>query len=736
MRRSSFLLCFLLCILSGDYLFAQEQIFPINAYPIQQRQRATNEKLLYDDVYFIFQPLNIPFYDDFVKKRYPDYDTSNYAASDITSYEYANFTVDNLLYTFYSYMNDTSYGYVYNVPAQAVDSFPLPKVTIRIYESKLTPQTVTTTIDAWPGYFRYTFDNAGNKLDSSLVLPDSTLFLEFDTVYHVNVAAGKAHWVDSKAWINGNFAVNPPSYNAITFDGLDSLGMPYNFASTNNFGVADYLTSVPFNLNYEPADGVTFSFFYQAQGRGNQPEPEDSLVLEFKSPDKDWTRVWSREGEAIPSDSSFRRVVISITDTLLLQNNFKFRFKNYASLNGSLDHWNIDYIRLDLGFDTVLADITWMNPGRSMFQNFSQVPFNQYSASILPDVIQNKIKNNTAGTVNVDFSFLVNDYGGTVYNSLSVGNVDFSGPGVNQCNLCNQIINPLLSNAFSLPESTICAKFSVIQTIRNVALETNRLNDTLIYTQVFGDCFAYDDGTAEAAYGILSAYSQMASRFTNLRDDTIRALRLYFNPVVVDARPLTFTIVIWAEGANGKPGSELYRRTTTYNPIYTQEQGGFADFAIDDATVILSGTYFVGIEQTSPDPLNIGLDRNTNFRQHQYYNYTGTWFQTQFDGTWMIRPVYESCPYDPLAITENVISNDAGVKVFPNPSNGVFQFRWYGAETGNYRLTDLSGKILESGKISNNHSIDFSQYAGGLYIVLIHDDAGKNIGNTRLMITP
>lgn len=731
--RNNFARLLLLFFCCAGEIFAQEHIFPINAYPFEQRERAAHEKLIYDDVYFIFQPLGIPFYDDFIKKRYPDYDTSHYAASDISDFEYANFTVDNNLYTFYSYMNDTSYGFVYDVPSQSVDSFPLPQVTIRLYENKLTPLTVTNTLNVWPGYFRYTFDNAGNKTDSTLVLPDSTLYLEFDTIYHVNVAAGKAHWVDSKAWVNGNFPVNPPSYNCITFDGLDSLGLPYNFASTNNFGVADYLTSVPFNLAYEPDDGVCFSFFYQAQGRGNQPEPEDSLVLEFKSPDKDWTRVWSRVGEAIPSDSSFRRVVIPITDTLLLVNNFKFRFKNYASLNGSLDHWNIDYVRLDLGFDTVMADITWMNPGRSLFEDFAQVPFNQYSSATLPDVVQNKIKNNTSGTVNVDFSFLVNDYGGTVYNTLSVGNVDFSGPGVNQCNLCNQILNPLLSNSFSLPESTICAKYSVIQTIRNVALETNRINDTLIYTQIFGDCFAYDDGTAEAAYGILSAYSQMANRFTNLRDDTIKALRIYFNPVVVDARPLNFTIVIWAEGANGKPGSEIYRRTSTYNPVYTQTQGGFADFPIDDATVILSGTYFVGIEQTSNDPLNVGLDRNTNFRQHQYYNTTGTWFQTQFDGTWMIRPVFESCPFDPLSVHEKVINNDARIKVFPNPGSGVYHFRWNGPETAGYQLSDLSGKVLESGRIQNNKSMDFSAYAPGLYIVLISDDQGNKLGVTRLM---
>jgi hypothetical protein len=100
----------------------------------------------------------------------------------------------------------------------------------------------------------------------------------------------------------------------------------------------------------------------------------------------------------------------------------------------------------------------------------------------------------------------------------------------------------------------------------------------------------------------------------------------------------------------------------------------------------------------------------------------------------MIRPVFESCPFDPMGVTDRIISNDAGVKVFPNPSSGQFNFRWSGVEEANYRLTDLSGQLLESGRLANNSSKDFGGYAKGLYLLQIHDDKGNLIGNTRLMI--
>jgi hypothetical protein len=101
-----------------------------------------------------------------------------------------------------------------------------------------------------------------------------------------------AKWSDQHVFINKDFSINPPSSGAATFDVLDRDGKVYRHAVSVPF-IADYLTSRPIRLDslFHPqaraitiADSVYFSFYFQPQGRGDKPEPTDSLVLEFGYP--------------------------------------------------------------------------------------------------------------------------------------------------------------------------------------------------------------------------------------------------------------------------------------------------------------------------------------------------------------------------------------------------------------------------------------------------------------------
>jgi len=96
-------------------------------------------------------------------------------------------------------------------------------------------------------------------------------------------------WVDYFVYINSDFPYLPPTWGAATFDVLDALGNVYSDANPLLFK-ADQLTSRPIRLDsvfdplaksLSPADSVYLSFYYQPQGRGNDPQPKDSLVLEF-----------------------------------------------------------------------------------------------------------------------------------------------------------------------------------------------------------------------------------------------------------------------------------------------------------------------------------------------------------------------------------------------------------------------------------------------------------------------
>ena len=51
-----------------------------------------------------------------------------------------------------------------------------------------------------------------------------------------------------------------------------------------------------------------------------------------------------------------------IIDNNYLVDSFQFRFRNYATLSGNLDHWHIDYIRLSTHrhiHDTIVSDIAF-----------------------------------------------------------------------------------------------------------------------------------------------------------------------------------------------------------------------------------------------------------------------------------------------------------------------------------------------------------------------------------------
>ena len=111
----------------------------------------------------------------------------------------------------------------------------------------------------------------------------------FDDFSHSNLYPDSTKWTDYNVMVNDGFPFCPPNRNGATFDVLDANGRVYDYAISNAF-VSEYLTSVRIRLDsimepepraLTPADSVYLSFYYQPQGNGNIPEPQDSLVLQF-----------------------------------------------------------------------------------------------------------------------------------------------------------------------------------------------------------------------------------------------------------------------------------------------------------------------------------------------------------------------------------------------------------------------------------------------------------------------
>ena len=81
-------------------------------------------------------------------------------------------------------------------------------------------------------------------------------------------------WQDLDVYVNRSLASNPINLGVATFDGLDSLGNPRNIFSEFSQGPSDFLTSQTIDISSESI--VYFSFYFQAQGIGNQPESNQS----------------------------------------------------------------------------------------------------------------------------------------------------------------------------------------------------------------------------------------------------------------------------------------------------------------------------------------------------------------------------------------------------------------------------------------------------------------------------
>ncbi len=126
--------------------------------------------------------------------------------------------------------------------------------------------------------------------EKGIIKPGPIHLPVFDDFHSDNIFPDTALFSDRDAFINDDFPYRSVNIGAATLDAIDENGNIYPGASMFPF-IADHLTSRPIRLDslFLPsetraitlADSIYFSFFYQPQGRGNAPEPFDSLVLEF-----------------------------------------------------------------------------------------------------------------------------------------------------------------------------------------------------------------------------------------------------------------------------------------------------------------------------------------------------------------------------------------------------------------------------------------------------------------------
>ena len=530
-------------------------------------------------------------------------------------------------------------------------------------------------------------------------------------------------------------------------EGRDSLILEFGYATGNTIFIGyeycDYYLGE--NESYVIGDTLFNPFlpsdFYIFD---HAAFPGDHLLLpcnELYGPEIYWEHIWNAPGELLDSWIAenplqyFKQVMIPITDPKWFVNNFQFRFRNLASLEdnsivgwaSNVDQWNIDYVRLDVNRsqdDLYPNDLAFVMPTTSILKHYQAMPWSQYRDSDLAGSFDNKMANLSKNVKNSDYTYSIRKVGGGQVASYITNNENARPYYDNGLHDVPAHTSPAFTFT-SLPrDAADSASFIVTHIFKEVGLGDDRLcNDTCVFEQKFGNYYAYDDGTAEAGYSILSTMTipeaYLAMRFTLAQPDTLRAVKMWFNSVLEDANAEEFTLMVWADQGN-RPGEILYAKEHQL-PSHADPYTDFVNYYLDE-TVAISGTFYVGFYQNHSTQLNLGFDQNTDSRNHFLYKTTNEWCEPFLKGTPMIRPVVGAPIPVPVSVNEQDCTE---IRLYPNPTSTLLNVELPEQRViSSYRIFDAFGRLVDS-RCSDYNALNVSHLSPGMYLLQLTDTTGR-----------
>ncbi|MBL7924345.1 MAG: T9SS type A sorting domain-containing protein [Bacteroidia bacterium] len=561
-------------------------------------------------------------------------------------------------------------------------------------------------------------------------------------------------WTDRYVYVNDHFARNPVTIGVATFDGLDEFGNPYDNSASTIQGGCDTLTSKYINLLTKPqsagggqytlADSITLSFYWQKKGLGDAPDSSDSLVVDFYNPSTNqWSRQWWLRGLISGGqDTVFTAVQICISNAIFLKDGFRFRFRNYGSRTGSLDHWHIDYIRLFKAYnqfsgqmDTTLLDVAMTQGGKSLMTEYTSVPWDHFTslssidqANLLKDSSKMEYRVNDIVPADVGFNNRIYNFAGSYVAGFGADNGNiFPGRPQNQHLQYTFPVDSIFPNTPSLTVDS--NRFTVLNYFTNGnAFSGLKSNDTVRFIQEFYNYYSLDDGSAEVGYDLINAPNgKIAMKFDIFKPDTLRAVRFNFVQQGANVSNKLFTIKVWS---SLNPETLIYQESSQ-RPVYIDEINGYATYVLDQI-VPVSGTIYVGFQQVLGDGLHLGFDRNTASNSRMFYNVGAGWIQTAITaGSFMVRPVMGDTNLF-VGVPDLQIEAIA-FQLAPNPAGDVVQLLVEDERNAEQvEVFAMDGRRIYCSSFTRY--LNTSAFEPGFYLVRLNTESGQSFSR-RLLIS-
>lgn len=743
-----YLLAILLIIGCFRNSFSQDGISPITANPdlfgkqFKPIQKSNNGT--FDSTFiYLTDTLSLPFFDEFSKNNFQTYE-QDYLAPNVTSQLFhrmldvatempltsnsvftdsATFRMEvNLILDTIIYHKFDSTRFFYDDLA----NYPVDHVNIYGYP----PYIIIDTVDVLP------------NVQDTIWLNNPEYIQDSARIFIAEISEPGKLWLNTQAYHNYRLATNPWSLGVVSFDGLDENGYPYLFGSTTTM-TCDTLLSKPIDMSFvNTSDSVYFSFLYQSEGFGDAPEEGDSLFLEFYTPSSlEWTRVWRAGGGPM---QDFQVAHIKVDDPQFFENGFQFRFMNYGSPAGFLDHFHIDYVNLRQfsGFqDTLFKDFAFVYPISTLLKDYISVPWKHYRnhpTGKMSDAVRVDVRNGSELTENNQNGNVAVLLDAIPQGSHSLNGTILSGGNINYAPRTNYTSLHDFSSGYAYDETLTNDTMATYDWVANASAQfpSYPQNDSTFGQQIFKNYYAYDDGTAEKAYGVTGQQGLLAIQFNAYQPDSLIGIDIHFVPSVVNVSNNLFLIAVWNEN-NGLPGTKVYEDEFFFprQPKYTSARNKFTTYLFKDTMKVGVGeTFYIGMRQIDEERLNIGFDMNHDNADNIFWSVDGgnQWNNASFPGSVMMRPLVTSKLDYTLNIPIYQPVSSFDFSIYPNPASTSFSVDF----DDNNRYTeiyvlDMNGRLLMKGEVDQRY--DISGLKPGMYFVQMRQD-GQILGAKKLIV--
>ena len=416
----------------------------------------------------------------------------------------------------------------------------------------------------------------------------------------------------SGAFINNTYAFEPPSVNVATLDGASGRGIPYQYGSSVTRARGDSLVSLPIDLSgFSDKNNIVFSFYWESGSPGaqNNPDFQDSLVVQFRDTGQRWQTVWDTLG-GIRFDTNYTFEAIALTDPIFFHEDFQFRFYCVGNNTASnFDIWHIDYIRLDDGrttSDSLTNDVAFSYAVYSLFSGYSAIPFEHLASdsSLLanPSAYQVLRSNDQLFAVGNEVQLYARQAPQTIFDSLSFNSI-INQPRVPFAVSSNNVVDS--ATKLQQPADLVC-RFSIL----NDSFDTIAVNDSIELESRVDNYFAYSDNSAELTRRLSS--DSLAVPFVLPVSDTVQGIYINFVPGLDSTAGEDFKVALWQgrtdQNNRRRPGNLLYNSANLEVPEFRPGDWFFHELP-QGFVLPARDTFFVGLIRENSD-LFVGCDLN------------------------------------------------------------------------------------------------------------------------------